>query len=81
MRLLVDRPQLIDSGLDGYGVAAFDVFSPYDPDFDHALHREQDIPQAKFLLKRRARLVVVRSSTLGASLRLGANGGRPAHGY
>jgi len=52
LRLLVDRPQLIDSGLDGYGVLASDVFSPYDPDFDHALHREADIPQAKYLLKK-----------------------------
>jgi peptide/nickel transport system substrate-binding protein len=52
LRLLVGRPQLIDSGLDGYGVLASDVFSPYDPDFDHALHRETDIPQAKYLLKK-----------------------------
>ncbi len=52
LRLLVDRPQLINSGLAGYGVAASDVFSPYDPDFDNSLHREQDIPQAKFLLKK-----------------------------
>lgn len=52
LRLLVDRPQLIDSALDGYGSLGNDVFSPYDPDFDHALpQREQDIPQAKFLLK------------------------------
>jgi peptide/nickel transport system substrate-binding protein len=51
LRLLVDRPQLIDSALDGYGVVASDVFSPLDPDFDSALHREQDIPQAKALLK------------------------------
>jgi peptide/nickel transport system substrate-binding protein len=51
LRLLVDRPQLIDSALDGYGVVASDVFSPYDPDFDHALTRQQDIPQAKALLK------------------------------
>jgi peptide/nickel transport system substrate-binding protein len=51
LRLLVNRPQLIDSALDGYGVVASDVFSPYDPDFNHALHREQDIPQAKALLK------------------------------
>jgi len=51
LRLLVDRQQLVNSGLAGYGVVASDVFSPYDPDFDHALHREQDIPQAKFLLK------------------------------
>ena len=51
MRLLVDRPQMIDSALDSYGTTAGDVFSPYDPDFDHALHREQDIPQARYLLK------------------------------
>ena len=51
MRLLVDRPQMIDSALDGYATAASDVFSPYDPDFDRALVREQDIPQAKSLLK------------------------------
>jgi peptide/nickel transport system substrate-binding protein len=51
LRLLVDRPQLIDSALDGYGVAASDVFSPYDPDFNPALRREQDIPKAKYLLK------------------------------
>ena len=51
MRLLVNRPQMIDSALDSYGTAASDVFSPYDPDFDRSLVREQDIPQAKFLLK------------------------------
>jgi peptide/nickel transport system substrate-binding protein len=51
LRLLVDRPQFIDSALDGYGVVASDVFSPYDLDFDASLHREQDIPQAKSLLK------------------------------
>jgi peptide/nickel transport system substrate-binding protein len=52
MRLLVDRQQLIDSALDGYGTVASDVFSPYDPDFDASLHRQQDIPQAKYLLKK-----------------------------
>jgi peptide/nickel transport system substrate-binding protein len=52
LRLLVGRQQVINSGLAGYGVVANDVFSPYDPDFDHALVREQDISQAKFLLKK-----------------------------
>ena len=52
LRLLVDRQQLIDSALDGYGVVASDVFSPYDPNFDPSLHRVQDIPQAKSLLKK-----------------------------
>jgi peptide/nickel transport system substrate-binding protein len=54
MRLLVDRPQMIDSALDSYGVVANDLFSPFDPDFDHSLVRpaQGDIPQAKFLLKK-----------------------------
>jgi peptide/nickel transport system substrate-binding protein len=51
MRLLVDRPQLIDSALDGYGTVASDVFSPFDPDFDASLTRHTDIGQAKALLK------------------------------
>jgi peptide/nickel transport system substrate-binding protein len=51
MRLLTDRPQMIDSALDGFGTAASDVFSPYDPDFDAALVRHTDIGQARFLLK------------------------------
>jgi peptide/nickel transport system substrate-binding protein len=55
MRLLVDRPQLIDSALDGHGTLASDVFSPYDPDFNHDLHRRQDIPQARNLLKQAGR--------------------------
>src|SRR5262249_17254562 len=52
MRLLVGRPQLINSALDGFAVPASDVFSPFDPNFDSSLHRQQDIAQAKFLLKK-----------------------------
>jgi peptide/nickel transport system substrate-binding protein len=52
LRLLVDRQQLIDSALDGYAVVGNDVFSPYDPDYDHSLHREADIPLAMHLLKK-----------------------------
>ena len=52
MRLLVDRPQLINSALNGDATVGSDVFSPYDPDFDSSLHRSQDIAQAKFLLKK-----------------------------
>lgn len=53
MRLLVNRSQMIDSALDSYGVVASDVFSPFDPDYDHSLTRpaEGDIPKAKALLK------------------------------
>ena len=52
MRLLVDRPQLISSALDSYGTVASDVFSPFDPNHDPTLVRQQDIPQAKALLKK-----------------------------
>jgi peptide/nickel transport system substrate-binding protein len=54
-RLLVGRQQLIDSALDGFGMVANDIFAPYDADFDSSLHRQQDIPQAKFLLKKAKR--------------------------
>ncbi len=50
-RLLVGRQQMIDSALDGFGVVASDVFAPYDADFNASLRRQQDIPQAKALLK------------------------------
>ena len=50
-RLLVDRPQLIDLSLEGYGSVGNDVFSQWDPCYARNLHRDQDISQAKFLLK------------------------------
>lgn len=50
-RYLVNRQEMINVSLDGYGWPASDVTSPYDPDFDGALHREQDLSQAKYLLK------------------------------
>jgi peptide/nickel transport system substrate-binding protein len=52
MRLLVDRQQLINSALDGFGSVGADVSSPYDPNYDTALHRDQDIAQAKHLLQK-----------------------------
>ena len=51
MRLIVDRPQLIDVALDGFGDVGNDVFTPNDPCFNRSLKRSQDIDQAKFLLK------------------------------
>ena len=50
-RFMVNRPQLISAGLDNYAFVGADVSSPYDPDYDSGLHRAQDIPQAKSLLK------------------------------
>jgi peptide/nickel transport system substrate-binding protein len=52
MRLLVNRPQLIASALDGFATVGADVSSPYDPNYDTSLHRSQDIAQAKSLLKK-----------------------------
>jgi peptide/nickel transport system substrate-binding protein len=52
MRLIVDRQQLINSALAGSGTVGADVSSPYDPNYDTSLHREQDIAQAKSLLKK-----------------------------
>src|SRR5204862_2122294 len=37
MRLLVNRPQLINSALNGDAVVGSDVSSPYDPSYDHSL--------------------------------------------
>jgi peptide/nickel transport system substrate-binding protein len=53
MRLIVDRSAMIEQVLSGYGRVANDLFSPFDPDYDSALpQRQQDLAQAKFLLKR-----------------------------
>ncbi len=52
MRLLVDRPQLINSALDGFATVGYDVFSPYDPAYDGSLHRQADVGLAKHLLKK-----------------------------
>jgi peptide/nickel transport system substrate-binding protein len=50
-RFMVNRQQLISAALDGYAFAGADVSSPYDPDYDSSVHREQDIAQAKSLLQ------------------------------
>jgi len=52
MRLIVNRQQLVNSALDGDATLGADVASPYDPNYDTSLRREQDIPQAKSLLKK-----------------------------
>ncbi len=51
-RALINRPEFIATTLDGYGTVAADVTSPYDPDFDHSLKREQDVSLARHLLKK-----------------------------
>ena len=52
MRLVVDRQQMIDQALSGYGVLGNDMYAPFDPAYAKDLpQREQDIDQAKSLLK------------------------------
>lgn len=51
-RLLVDRQQMVDQSLNGFGTVGNDVFSPQDPDSDRSLKRVRDIDKAKFLLNK-----------------------------
>ncbi len=52
MRLIVDRPAMLEQVLSGYGRIANDLFSPFDPCYDTSIpQREQDIDKAKSLLK------------------------------
>jgi peptide/nickel transport system substrate-binding protein len=51
-RYIINRPEFISKTLDGFGWVAHDVTSPYDPDFDSSLSREQDIGLARSLLKK-----------------------------
>lgn len=53
MRLLADRQQLVDIALDGQGVVANDVFGVFDSAYigDQLPQRNQDLDQAKWLLK------------------------------
>jgi peptide/nickel transport system substrate-binding protein len=51
-RLIVDRKQMIELCWGGHGTLGNDVFSIWDPMYDHSLpQREQDIEQARSLLK------------------------------
>jgi peptide/nickel transport system substrate-binding protein len=50
-RLLANRPQLLQDAFSGYGVVGNDLYGWSDPDFPSDWKREQDIPQAKSLLK------------------------------
>jgi peptide/nickel transport system substrate-binding protein len=51
LRLSVDRQQLIDQVYAGNATIGNDIFSPYDPAYNHDLpQRERDVEQAKALL-------------------------------
>ena len=52
LRLVVNRPQMVDIVFGGHGNIANDIFGLYAPEYDHSLpQRVQDIEQAKSLLK------------------------------
>src|ERR687897_3534602 len=55
-RLIVDRQQMVDQVLSGQGRIANDLYAPYDPNYASELpQREQDLEQAKSLLKQAGR--------------------------
>ena len=52
LRMTVDRQQIIDQVLSGYGHLGNDLYAPFDPAYAKDLpQRQQDIDQAKSLLK------------------------------
>jgi peptide/nickel transport system substrate-binding protein len=52
MRLIVNRQEMLDQALVGHGKIGNDLYSPFDPCYaDDLPQREQDIDQAKSLLK------------------------------
>ncbi len=52
MKLIINRREMIDEALDGYGRVGNDFFGLYDPVYDTDIpQRHQDIAQAKSLLK------------------------------
>jgi peptide/nickel transport system substrate-binding protein len=70
MRLIVDRPQMLEQVFSGYGFVGNDLYAPFDPGYDKSLpQRHQDIAQAKSLLKAagHANLSVDLHTTPGAS--------------
>src|SRR5262245_32307519 len=70
MRLIVDRPGMLEQVASGYGFIGNDLYAPFDPDYNHALpQRHQDIEQAKSLLKAagKANLSVDLHTTNGAA--------------
>jgi peptide/nickel transport system substrate-binding protein len=51
-RLIIDRPQMVEQALNGFGRVGNDLFAIFDPDYNHSLpQRHQDLEKAKGLLK------------------------------
>jgi peptide/nickel transport system substrate-binding protein len=56
LKLIVNRPEMLSQVFGGQGSIANDLFGFYDPDFDKSIpQRQQDIEQAKSLLKQAGR--------------------------
>ena len=78
LRLIVDRQQMIDQALNGFGILGNDLYSPFDPVFASDLpQRVQDIDQAKSLLAQAGQsdleVELVTSSAVGAGAVESAN--------
>ena len=78
LRLIVDRQQMIDQALNGFGILGNDMYSPFDPAYAKDLpQRMQDIDQAKSLLKQAGQenldVELVTSSGVGAGAVESAN--------
>jgi peptide/nickel transport system substrate-binding protein len=78
LRLVVDRQQMIDQALNGFGILGNDMYSPFDPAYAKDLpQRVQDIDQAKSLLKQAGHadlnVELVTSSGVGAGAVESAN--------
>jgi peptide/nickel transport system substrate-binding protein len=53
LRLCCNRPQMLKEIFGGRGIIGNDIFAIASPDYNHAIpQRHQDIPQAKYLLKK-----------------------------
>jgi peptide/nickel transport system substrate-binding protein len=73
MRLIVNRAEMIEQALSGYGWIGNDMYAPYDPGFPKDLpQREQDLEQAKSLLKQAGQeglsVELVTSEAVGAGM-------------
>jgi peptide/nickel transport system substrate-binding protein len=51
LRLCLDRDQVVESAYGGYAKPTSDLYSPYDPDYDKALQRTENLAQATALVR------------------------------
>lgn len=71
LRMVVDRQQMIDQALNGFGILGNDLYAPFDPAYASDLpQREQDIDQARSLLRQAGHsdldIELVTSTAVGA---------------